>query len=85
MATPTTSEAVHLFTSAGGHLTPESSFGEDPIGAFQHLKELRTRDFSCRYPSMEAILENVLHSDGLMFRQSIKYFIELTHRFSAIV
>ena len=85
LSVPTTSEAVHLFTSAGGHLTPESSFGEDPIGAFQHLKELRTRDFSCRYPSMEAILENVLHSDGLMFRQSIKYFIELTHRFSAIV
>ena len=82
---PSTNEEIHLFTSTGGHLTPESSFGEDPIGAYQHLNELRNRDFRSRYPLMEAVLENVLHSDGMVFRQSVKYFIDLTHQFSAII
>ena len=45
LSIPSTNEAICLFTSTGGHLTPESSFGEDPIGAYQHLKELRNRDF----------------------------------------
>ena len=80
-----TNEEIRLFTSTGGHLTPESSFGEDAIGAYQHLKELCNRDFRSRYPSMEAVLENVLHSDGMVFRQSVKYFIDLTHQFSAII
>ena len=77
LSIPSTDEAIRLFTSTGGHLTSESSFGEDPIGAYQHLKELRDRDFRSRYPSMEAVLENVLHSDGMLFRQSVKYFIDL--------
>ena len=84
LSIPSTDETIHLFTSTGGHLTPESFFGEDPISAYQHLKELHDGDFRSRYPSMEAVLENVLHSDGMIFRQSVKYFIDLTHQFSAI-
>ena len=85
LSIPSTNEEIRLFTSTGGHLTPESSFGEDPIGAYQHLKELRNRDFRSRYPLMEAVLENVLHSDGMVFRQSVKYFIDITHQFSGIM
>lgn len=82
---PSTDEAIHLFASAGGHLTPESCFGQNSIGDFPHLKELRARDFSTRYPPVELILENILHSDGMMFQQSIKYFIELTKRVASII
>lgn len=58
---------------------------KNPIDDFSHLKELRAKDFSMRYPSVEIILENILHSDGMMFQQSIKYFIELTKRFASII
>ena len=82
---PSTDNAIHLFTSAGGHLTPESTFGSDPLEGYPHLQYLRERDFRATYPNMDAIFHNVVTSDGTIFRQSIHCFIQLKKRFSSLV
>ncbi len=64
--TLTADKAIQLFTGSGGHLTPESCFGVDPIDHFTKLKGLRERDFRTAFPSLETVLENVLHSDGII-------------------
>ena len=48
---PTTDQAIHLFTNNGGYLTPESSFGQDPLQRFPPLQKLHERDFCNRFPS----------------------------------
>ena len=79
----TTDQAIHLFTNNGGHLTPESSFGQDPLQKFPPLQKLRERDFCNRFPSTAHVFENVIHSDGSVFVDYLQFFIELTQRYSA--
>ena len=82
---PTTDQAINLFITDGGRLTSESVFGQDPLDGFPLLQQLRVRDFQSSYPSMDDIFQNILHSDGALFVQSIQSFIDLTERFSAFV
>ena len=82
---PTTDDAISLFTGARGHLTAESSFGRDPLEGYPHLQYLRERDFQVMYSCMDDVFQNVIISDGTMFRQSIHCFIQLTKRFSSLV
>ena len=77
---PNTDQAIELFTNDGGHLTPEHMFGQDPLDGFALLQQLRLRNFQSRHPSVDDIFQNILHSDGAMFVQSIQSFIELTNR-----
>lgn len=71
---PTTDEAINLFTSNGSHLTPESSFGEDPLAGYPLLQKLWERDFHSAFPSATDVLCNVFHSDGVSFIGYVHFF-----------
>lgn len=81
---PTTANAVALHEQLGCQLTRESQFGYDPLISYPHLSRLRERDFYLRHPSMEEVMECVLHGNTAVFKQAIKDFIELTRSFSRL-
>ena len=85
LSIPTTSFAIALHEQLGGQLTRESSFGRDPLAGHPQLASLRERDFSFRHPSMEEIMQCVLHGDSAVFKQAIMHFIELTRSYSTLV
>lgn len=74
---PSTGNAIHLFTSAS-HLTPESTFGSDQ-GTLIFNTFVRGTLKPC--PNMDAVFQNVVTSDGTIFRHSIHCFIQLTKHF----
>ena len=85
LSIPTTSFAIALHEQLGGQLTRKSSFGRDPLAGHPQLASLRERDFSFRHPSMEEIMQCVLHGDSSVFKQAIMHFIELTRSYSTTV
>ena len=83
---PSTNAAIAIHRNNGGRaLTPEHAFGKDPLKAYQQLQNLRERDFYQRYPRVEEIFQNILHSDGSLFKAAVQYFIALTKSFSELV
>ena len=81
---PSVHEAVTLHESTNGRLTPESTYGIDPLEGNQALKHLHERDFFCAFPSMEVFFSNNLHSNGKVFQRAILFFISLCTNFTAL-
>ncbi len=82
---PSVVEAVNIHESNGSRLTHESTFGFDPIGDYDGLQKLRERDFFARYPSMDIIFSDVLHSNGEMLVGAIQFFISLSEHFATVI
>ena len=74
-----------MHESTRGLLTRESTFGIDPLTGHHELQVLRQRDFYSRYPSMEEIFTDVLHNGGVMLREAILTFIELSDSFAELL
>ena len=84
-AVPTTSNIVQLHQMQGGTLTEEHVFGTDPLDSHPELQDLRERDFFQMYPSMEVLFQDVLHSNGSIFRSAMHYFKSLTISFCSLI
>ena len=85
-AVPTTATAVAMYENNGaGRLSKESHFGTDPIAQYPRLQDLRLRDFKVEYPSWDAIYDNISSGDGEEFKKAVKFFIELSEKFSDVV
>lgn len=82
---PTTTDAVYSFTANGGQLTPEHEFGNDPLRGNPALQNLRQRDFFAQFPDMGSVFENIIHSDGNIFRSCVHHFIDLTNSFTTLL
>ena len=82
---PTTVEMVRIHQAGRGVLTPEHSFGRDPLDGNEELQCLRDRDFHQHFPSMDVVFQSTLHSNGSLLRDAIRYFIHLTITFSQLV
>lgn len=78
---PSTNQAITLHH---GRLSEEHTFGKDPLQG-PHLQNLREHDFYLKYPNMQTIFNDILHGNGTVFRQAIKYFIQLTQSFGQLV
>ena len=76
---PSVDSAIALNEIAGGHLSPDRCYG---VG---ELQRLRDRDFEILYPSMDAVYGDILHADGIPFRQATHYFTDMSCRFPSLV
>ena len=79
---PTVSE---MYCQGGRRLTPEHTFGSNPITAHSELQHLRRRDFFHRYPDLKTLFSSTLHSDGAHFRDALLYFISLNNAFARLL
>ena len=82
---PSVDEAILAHENSGGHLTPESCYGLDPIEDYPGLQRLRERDFLHEFPHMNAVFENILHHDRSIFRQAILFFVDLTNTYVTLL
>lgn len=71
------SEMVALYRRNGCRLTPEHTFGTDPLEDLAELKQLRQRDFFYRYPNLETLFSSTLHGDGSLFKEAKKLNVSL--------
>ena len=79
---PATISAVNGY---GGQLSTNASYGTDPLIDYPRLQEHRERDFFQVFSSMDDIFQNILHSDGQLFRQAILYFIDLNLHYAMLL
>ena len=56
-----------------GTLTPEHSFGRGPLESNEELKSLQEHDIYQCFPSMEAVFQSTLHSDGFLMPYTILF------------
>ncbi len=82
---PSVAEAVLIHETIRNRLTPESTFGRDPLANNIHLQQLRERDFLARFHSMQAIFTDVLHGDGQLLVDAIILFITLSENFASTI
>ena len=60
-AIPNTAEMVRIYQERGGTLTPEHSFGRDPLEGYERVEYIRKGDFRQRFSSMEAVFQDTLY------------------------
>lgn len=85
VAVPSTAELIRQHHRQGGTLKEEHVFGEDPLQGYPQLQQLRERDFHLRFPTLEEVFQNILHSDGSQFKATVHHFISLTSSFARLL
>lgn len=80
---PTPEEAVSLFEGEGGSLTIFSPFGTDPLSDSPDLFQRRHAEFISRFPNFDHIFHSIVNGNDDLFRDGLKFFIELTERYSS--
>ena len=77
---PTPEEAVSLFEREGGSLTIFSSFGVDPLASRPDLFQRRHAEFISRFSDFNHIFHSLVNGNDALFRDGLKFFLELTER-----
>lgn len=71
-----------MYTNAGGVLTPECSFGNDPLADDEALRNRRDAEFAQNNPSFPQIFQNVISGNGALMESVILSFIDITRYLS---
>ena len=75
---PSLEEAVQLYESSGGHLTPLTTFGSDPLAGHDDLQRIRQRAMEESIPSPEELFSTVVNGMDVPFAQSIQFMVDKT-------
>lgn len=82
---PSTSQATWLHQNQGGRISDEHTYGRDPLAGYEHLQQLRERDFCQMYPNTQEVFQNVVNGNGSRFKHAIKSFINCTRSFATLI
>ena len=73
---PSVQDAIQMYTNAGGILTSECSFGNDPLADDGALRNRRDAEFVQNNPSFSQIFENVIIGNGALMETAILSFVK---------
>ena len=79
---PTPVEAVSMYNRAGGRLSDETPFGEDPLQGNSDKCAIRQQAFTNNFPSFEPIFHGLVNSDPSLFTRALKFYVDITYRLS---
>ena len=82
---PTTEEAIAMYEAAGGHLTRNSAFGEDPLHDNAPLIYERERLFAQTNPVFSFIQARLANGDPTFYEAAINSFIDITRRLAGSI
>lgn len=82
---PSVDEAVQIHESFKSRLTPETTYGRDPLANYVQLQKIRERDFLAYCQPMDSIFTDVLHGNGQLLADAILCFIALTEQFASVI
>jgi len=77
---PSASQAVSEYRLSGGRITDPDSNCCDPLHNDVSKQTIREQAFSQQFPSMETIFHSVVNNNDEVFRQAIKFYIDITFR-----
>ena len=78
---PSVMDAVQEYQQAGGHLRDPHQVGMDPLSPAK--QKIRKQAFSERYTSFQAIFSALVNGDSTMFRNALRFYIDVTYRLSS--
>jgi hypothetical protein len=81
---PSVDEAVQMYLHAGGTITPESTFGVDPLANYDNLIRRREQLFSQNIGSFTNIFNNVISGDGTLMETALFFFFNTTVNLSPL-
>lgn len=73
---PTVQAAVQMFS---GRLTPEQTFGRDPLAPYVTKTDARQREFKKYYPSFEVLFNEIANTNFAPFQDALLYYLRLTN------
>ena len=79
---PSVQNAIQMYTNAGGVLTSECSFGNDPLADDWALRNRSDVEFAQNNPSFSQIFENVIIGNGALMETAILSFINIARYLS---
>jgi len=75
---PTVQEASQSYVAAGGHLSPRTQFGVDPLSESPDLLLQRQQALEQNIPTPEELFSFTVNGDYTIFAQSLQYMIHIT-------
>ena len=82
---PSLDSAVQAYVALGGHLSPPSTFGRDPLLNSPYLSVQRSHILDSRLPSPEELFGYTVNGYYEPFAASLAYFINVTNQLAAYV
>lgn len=79
---PLPQQAANEYRLNGGTITDPDQDVTDPLFNNSEKIEIRHRSFINRYPSFDIIFQNLVNGESCMFKNGLKFFIDLTFRLS---
>jgi ribulose-5-phosphate 4-epimerase/fuculose-1-phosphate aldolase len=79
---PCSSQAVSMYHQEGGRISDEHGFGEDPLQGDDAKASIRAQAFDDRYPSYDAIFHEVVNMNPALFKNALRFYIDVTYRLS---
>ena len=79
---PIVKDVKQMYTTAGGTITRDSSFGVNPLANSNVLINQRESKFIRDYPTFDEIYSNVINEDGFSLVFAVLSFITITRNFS---
>lgn len=79
---PQPQEAANDYRLNGGTITDPDQNITDPLCNTSDKIEIRHQSFTNRYPSFDIIFQNLVNSESSMFKNGLKFFIDITFRLS---
>ena len=73
---PTVQAAVQMFS---GTLTPEQTFGRDPLAPHVTKTDAREREFKKYFPSFVALFNEIANTNCTPLQDAILYYLRLTN------
>lgn len=80
---PQPQQAADEYRSNGGRLTDPDHIIKDPLFNDAAKIEIRLHTFVKRYPSFDTIFHNLVNGNNVMFKDALKFFIDVTFRLAA--
>ena len=75
---PAPVEAVSMYNRAGGRLSDETPFGEDPLRGNGDKCAIRQQAFTNNFPSFKPNFHGLVNSDPSLFTRALKFYVDIT-------
>ena len=82
---PTADVAETFYVAAGGHLSPMTLFGSDPLADSPELIQQRQRALEQNIPAPEELFAFTVNGDYAPFAQSLQFMIQTTIRLQGLI
>ena len=82
---PTADVAEAFYVAAGGHLSPMTQFGSDPLADSPKLIQQRQRALEQNIPAPEELFTFTVNGDYAPFAQSLQFMIQTTIQLQRLI